>query len=80
MQKVEGINEVAIVGAGWMGSGIATICALGGYPVTMVDLSQDVLDRCLMKSRHNLSWLLSAEEIDGSELEAAVGQIRLSSR
>jgi 3-hydroxyacyl-CoA dehydrogenase len=78
MAKVEGINEVAIVGAGWMGSGIATICSLGGYPVTLVDLSQDVLDRCVMKIRHNLSWMLSVSEIDASELEAAIGQIRTS--
>lgn len=76
MPRVAGINEVAVVGAGWMGSGIATVCSLGGYPVNLVDLSQDVLDQCLKKVRHNLDMLVSAEEISGFDVEQALARIR----
>ena len=76
MTKVPGINEVAVVGAGWMGSGITTVCSLGGYPVNLVDLSQDVLDQCLKKVRHNLDMLVVAEEITGFDVEQALAKIR----
>jgi 3-hydroxyacyl-CoA dehydrogenase len=75
MAKVAGIDEVAIVGAGWMGSGIATICALGGYPVTLVDLSQEILDRCKAKVRHNLDLLVSVDETTSKEADAAISRI-----
>ena len=76
MAKIAGINEVAVVGAGWMGSGITTVCSLGGYPVNLVDLSQDILDRCLKKVRHNLDMLVAAEEVSGFDVEQALARIR----
>ena len=78
MAKIEGINEVALVGAGWMGSGIATVCALGEYPVTLVDMSQDIIDRCLKKIRHNLDVLVAAEETSPADADLAIGRIRTS--
>ncbi len=76
MAKVAGIDEVAVVGAGWMGSGITTVCSLGGYPIHLVDLSQDVLDRCLRKVRHNLDLLVEADEISAADAEGAMGRIQ----
>ena len=34
------INHVAVVGSGAMGSQIAMVCALAGYPVTIQDVQQ----------------------------------------
>ena len=34
------INHVAVVGSGAMGSQIAMVCALAGYPVTLQDIEQ----------------------------------------
>ena len=39
------INHVAVVGSGAMGSQIAMVCALAGYPVTLQDIEQESLDK-----------------------------------
>jgi len=39
------IQEVVVIGGGLMGAGIAQVAAQTGHDVTLVDLSQDVLDK-----------------------------------
>jgi 3-hydroxybutyryl-CoA dehydrogenase len=48
-----GINHVAVVGSGAMGSQIAMVCALAGYPVTLQDIEQESLDnaKAFLKSQ-----------------------------
>ena len=41
------MKNIAIIGAGTMGNGIAHCFALSGYSVNLIDLSQDTLDRAL---------------------------------
>ncbi|MFL5489037.1 MAG: 3-hydroxybutyryl-CoA dehydrogenase [Gemmatimonadaceae bacterium] len=38
-------DRVAVIGAGQMGNGIAHVFAQSGFPVTMIDVSQEALDR-----------------------------------
>jgi 3-hydroxybutyryl-CoA dehydrogenase len=38
-------DRIAVVGVGQMGNGIAHVFAQYGFPVTMIDVSQDALDR-----------------------------------
>jgi len=38
-------DRIAVVGAGQMGNGIAHVFAQYGFPVTMIDVSQEALDR-----------------------------------
>jgi 3-hydroxybutyryl-CoA dehydrogenase len=38
------IKSVGVIGAGQMGSGIAHVCALGGYDVLLHDVSQERID------------------------------------
>ena len=38
------IEQVAIVGAGQMGNGIAHVSALAGYKVILIDVNQAALD------------------------------------
>jgi enoyl-CoA hydratase/3-hydroxyacyl-CoA dehydrogenase len=76
MTKIAGLEEIAVVGAGWMGSGITTVCSLGEYTVNLVDTSQDILDRCLTKVRQNLDLLVEAEEVSASDADRAFAGIR----
>ena len=39
------VNKVAVIGGGTMGSGISTAFLDAGFPVTMVEMNQDALDR-----------------------------------
>ena len=40
-------KNVTVVGGGLMGNGITQVTAAAGYSVTMVDVSQDLLDKNL---------------------------------
>ncbi len=70
------IQRVAIVGAGEMGSNIATVCALAQYPVAVSDVSREILDRSLQRVRRNLNVLAEAEEITKAEADAAMARVR----
>ena len=41
------MKNIAVIGAGTMGNGIAHCFAQSGYSVNLIDLSQDALDRAL---------------------------------
>ena len=49
------INKVFIVGAGFMGSGIAQVCAQSGITVVLNDISQEAIDTGLK----NITWSVS---------------------
>ena len=49
---VDDIEHVAVLGAGSMGHGIAEVCALAGYDVTMRDIEQDIVD----EGYENIRW------------------------
>jgi 3-hydroxybutyryl-CoA dehydrogenase len=70
------IADVGVIGAGQMGSGIAHVCALGGYDVALNDLSRDKIDDALERIGHNLARQVKSGRIDEKEREAALGRIR----
>jgi 3-hydroxybutyryl-CoA dehydrogenase len=39
------LNKIAVMGAGMMGTGIAQVVAMGGYPVSVRDIAADFLDK-----------------------------------
>jgi 3-hydroxybutyryl-CoA dehydrogenase len=49
------IKNIAVVGAGLMGHGIAQLFAVNGYDVTMMDLKEEFLSLGLKKIQSNLS-------------------------
>ena len=49
------INKVFIVGAGFMGSGIAQVCAQSGMTVVLNDISQEAIDTGIK----NITWSVS---------------------
>jgi len=51
------MERVTVVGAGFMGSGIAQVCAQSGFAVSLVDLDQKALDRALEQIRWSVGKL-----------------------
>lgn len=47
-------ERIVVVGAGQMGNGIAHVFAQSGYPVTMIDVSREALERGQATIRKNL--------------------------
>ncbi|MCZ4281651.1 3-hydroxybutyryl-CoA dehydrogenase [Kiloniella laminariae] len=75
---IQEIKTVGIIGAGQMGSGIAHVCALAGYDVHMVDISQEQLTSALSIIKKNMQRQASKGKIAKSEMEAALPRIRNS--
>ena len=57
------MKNIAVIGAGTMGNGIAHCFAQSGYSVNLIDLSQDALDRALTTISKNLDRMVIKEKI-----------------
>mgnify|MGYP003593311884 CR=1 FL=1 len=53
------IRSVGVIGAGQMGSGIAHVCALGGYDVLLHDVSPDRIKASLAQIENTLTAVQS---------------------
>ena len=72
------IQNIAVIGAGTMGNGIAQVCAVAGYQVTLIDVSDAALERGLATLRKNLERQVSKQTLTAETAEAAVARIRTS--
>ncbi len=57
------MKNIAIIGAGTMGNGIAHVFAQNNYTVKLIDISQEALDRGVATITKNLDRLVSKERI-----------------
>ena len=69
------INEIGVLGAGQMGSGIAHVFALKGYHVVLFDISAPQLDKALAVIRQNLERQAKKGGIPESLIGEAMGRI-----
>jgi len=72
------IENIAVIGAGTMGNGIAQVCAVAGYQVTLIDVSDAALERGVATLRKNLDRQVNKQTLEAAQAEAAVGRIRTS--
>lgn len=72
------IEHIAVIGAGTMGNGIAQVCAVAGYQVTLIDVSDAALERGVATLRKNLDRQVSKQTLEASVAEVAVTRIRTS--
>lgn len=69
------IKNVAVIGAGTMGNGIAHVFAQFGYNVSLIDLSQDSLDKGLKTIEKNLDRMVSKEKISEQDKKDTLGRL-----
>ena len=72
------IQNIAVIGAGTMGNGIAQVCAVAGYQVTLIDVSEAALERGLATLRKNLERQVSKQTLQAEQAEAALTRIATS--
>lgn len=72
------IRKAAVIGAGTMGGGIAMCFANVGIPVTIVEASQEALDRGLEIIRKNYSGTVSRGRLSQEEMDRRVSLIASS--
>jgi 3-hydroxybutyryl-CoA dehydrogenase len=69
------IARIGVVGAGFMGSGIAESAASAGIDVTVFEPEQAPLDRSRSRLQESVDRALSREKLNAEDAEALVGRI-----
>ena len=71
-------DRIAVVGAGQMGNGIAHVFAQHGFPVTMIDVSQDALDKGRATIAKNIERQVKKGTIPAQDQVSILSRIDLS--
>lgn len=74
------IEKIAVIGAGIMGSGIAQTCATAGIQVTMIDISEEAVQRGLGNIKANLERQVKKEKISADTMKGILDHITVSIR
>jgi len=74
------ITEVAVLGCGLMGSGIAQVCAQAGRSVTVIEVSEEYLNKGLAGINKQLDKLVEKGRLSSEDRDATIGRLRGSTR
>jgi 3-hydroxybutyryl-CoA dehydrogenase len=66
------VEEIFVLGAGFMGAGIAQVSSLAGYRVTLCDTTEERLSQGLDSIADSLRRMVKSGRIDGEAAEAAL--------
>jgi len=70
------LRRIGVIGAGQMGAGIAHVCALAGFEVTLTDVGEAALELGREAIGRNLSRQIARGKIREEDKAAALGHIR----
>jgi 3-hydroxyacyl-CoA dehydrogenase len=74
--QVRPIRKAAIIGAGTMGGGIAMSFANVGIPVTLVDSTQEALDRGIQRIKSNYAATVEKGRLSQADMDKRMGLIQ----
>jgi 3-hydroxybutyryl-CoA dehydrogenase len=72
------IKSVGVIGAGQMGNGIAHVCALAGFDVSLNDLSRERIEAGLATINGNLARQVKSGKVTETERDQALKRIKLA--
>lgn len=72
------IKKPFVVGAGIMGAGVGQLCAQKGYEVTVVDISEEIVEKAKGKVRTGLSRRVEKGKITEEEMESVLSRMNWS--
>ncbi len=76
--NLDDIKKIAVLGGGTMGNGITHICAMTGYDVTLIEASDELLDRAIGSITKNLDRMVKKEKITEQDKDDALSRIKES--
>ena len=74
------MSRSAVVGAGFMGSGIAESVAVAGIPVVLRDVDEASIKRAEGRLEASLARAVKGGKLDAARADAARGRIELHDR
>ena len=69
------MKNIAVIGSGTMGNGIAHVFAQGGYKVALIDISKEQLDKGLAAIEKNLGRMVAKEKISEEDKTKTLSNI-----
>ncbi|OYZ40085.1 MAG: 3-hydroxyacyl-CoA dehydrogenase, partial [Novosphingobium sp. 16-62-11] len=69
------INHVGVIGAGTMGGGITMNFLTAGIPVTIVEMTQEALDRGVATMAKNYENTVKRGKMDAADAQAAMARL-----
>lgn len=69
------MKNIAVIGSGTMGNGIAHVFAQSGFNVNLIDISTEALDRAVVTIGKNLERLIAKGAIDEASKTATLSRI-----
>lgn len=72
------MEQIAVIGSGAMGNGIAHIFAQHGYRVNLVDISPEALEKAVSTISRNLDRQIAKGSITAETKEAALDNLKIS--
>ncbi|HEX3107571.1 MAG TPA: 3-hydroxybutyryl-CoA dehydrogenase, partial [Thermoanaerobaculia bacterium] len=67
--------KIVVIGAGTMGNGIAHTAAASGFPTTLIDVDQPILDRAMSTISANLQRGVDKGKMTADEKQSVLGRI-----
>jgi 3-hydroxybutyryl-CoA dehydrogenase len=76
--KAEDIRNISVIGAGFMGPGIAQIFASKHYAVRLMDIKDELLPKAVKNIRSNLLLMAKKGLLPEKEIDAIMGRIKIT--
>jgi len=73
------INNICVIGAGTMGSGIAQVAAQNGFSTILFDINEAVLEKAKQSIQKNLQFLVSKQKISAEQETYIYSRIHFTS-
>jgi len=70
------INTVGVIGCGLMGAGIAQVSAQAGFPTTVVEANQALLDKGVDNIKKNLEALVAKARMEARAKDETLGRLK----
>ncbi|CAI8791080.1 3-hydroxybutyryl-CoA dehydrogenase [Pseudomonas sp. IT-P74] len=72
------LQNIGVIGAGTMGNGIAQVCAMAGFNVTLLDISESALQKAVATVGKNLDRQIAKQTLTPEQKQATLDNIRTS--
>ncbi|MBS1764324.1 MAG: 3-hydroxybutyryl-CoA dehydrogenase [Bacteroidetes bacterium] len=74
------MKNIAVIGSGTMGNGIAHVCAQSGYSVSLIDISEKALEKAIATITANLDRMIAKGTINAEVKTATLSNIKTNTQ
>src|SRR5499427_6754165 len=75
-EELMAIKKIGVLGAGLMGAGVAQVAATAGYEVTLLEVSDELIEKGLSGIEKSLAKFAEKGAISAGQKDAAMARLR----